>query len=269
MANELPFFRFTVQAWQNGKISLESYEHKGLFIDVCGYYWVQDCSITKAMLYKRFRDATELIDLLFKEDIIKSDEQGNLSIDFLNEQFDLLSQKRKNKQMAGKLGGLAKASNAIATLKQKSSYKDKEKYNNKNKDNNKKEPLPGSDLLLKSKEIIRKVWQLFPEKIRPDGEGKKLDSWIKEIELLIKLDGHTEKEIIDVIKWAREDDFWKDQFLSPIKLRRKNKDKIKYFEYFKIQMNGKRKKTSSRDDTKRIDPVGKDDFKDAPNVFRG
>ena len=38
MAKELPYFRFTVQDWQNKDISLESYEMKGLFIDICGFY---------------------------------------------------------------------------------------------------------------------------------------------------------------------------------------------------------------------------------------
>ena len=37
MAKELPYFRFTVQEWQNGKISLESYELQGLFMSRCGY----------------------------------------------------------------------------------------------------------------------------------------------------------------------------------------------------------------------------------------
>lgn len=41
MANELPYFRFIVQAWQNGKISLEAYELKGIFIDVYGYYYFE------------------------------------------------------------------------------------------------------------------------------------------------------------------------------------------------------------------------------------
>jgi hypothetical protein len=71
MAKELPYFRFTVQDWQNGKISLESYELQGLFISVCGYYWINDCSITMAMLKKRFRDATSLLDELVKLGIIK------------------------------------------------------------------------------------------------------------------------------------------------------------------------------------------------------
>jgi hypothetical protein len=132
MAKELPYFRFTVQEWQNGDISIESYELKGLFIDVCGFYWMRDCSIDIAMLEKRFRDAKDLIKQLIEIGILKISESNDVNIDFLDEQFDLLSNKRKKRQEAGKKGGLKKSSNAKAMLKQKSSYKD----NNKDKDNN-------------------------------------------------------------------------------------------------------------------------------------
>ena len=133
MAKELPYFRFTSQEWQNGLISLESYHLKGLFIDVCAYYWVQNCSITKAMLGKKFsNDKTELNELV-KLGILKVDKNDNVSIDFLDDQFDALSNLRKKRQLAGRKGGKQKSSNAKAKLKQNSSYKDKDK--DKDKDN--------------------------------------------------------------------------------------------------------------------------------------
>lgn len=132
MAKELPYFRFTVQDWQNGKISLESFELQGLFISVCGYYWINDCSITLAMLQKKFSNATSLLQQLVDLDIIKHEKRHDkVEIVFLNEQYDLLSEKRKRRQEAGSKGG-----NAKAMLKQKGSYKDKDnkKDNNKDKD---------------------------------------------------------------------------------------------------------------------------------------
>lgn len=132
MAKELPYFRFTAQEWQNGLISLEDYSMKGLFIDVCSYYWVQNCSVTKAMLLKKFRNDNTMIEELFTLSIIKHDSTTDLTeITFLNEQFDVLSQKRKRRQEAGRKGGKQKSSNAKAMLKQSSSYKDKDKENNK------------------------------------------------------------------------------------------------------------------------------------------
>ena len=129
MSKELPYFRFTVQDWQNGKISLESFELQGLFISVCGYYWINDCVLTLTMLRKKFSNATSLLEQLIELGIIKHENRHDkIEIVFLNEQYDLLSEKRKRRQDAGSKGG-----NAKAMLKQKRSYKDKDN----NKDNDK------------------------------------------------------------------------------------------------------------------------------------
>lgn len=131
MAKELPYFRFTVQDWQNGKIDLERFELKGIFIDLCGYYWINDCHLTLAMLHKKFSNAKALVNELIELGIIKHENRHDkVEIDFLNKQYDLLSEKRKLRQSAGSKGG-----NAKAMLKQKGSYKDKDKDNNKDKDN--------------------------------------------------------------------------------------------------------------------------------------
>jgi len=134
MAKELPYFRFTSQEWQNGNISLEGYELKGLFIDICAYYWIKDCSITLAMLEKRFNDANGLLNELFELDILLMDKKNKfVQISFLNEQFDLLSKARERRQLAGSKGGKSKTSNAKAKPKQSPSYKDKEKDKDKDK----------------------------------------------------------------------------------------------------------------------------------------
>ena len=128
MATELPYFRFTVSAWQNGKIGIESYELKGLFIDVCGYYWISDCNATLTMLKKRFSNATGLLELIELGIIKHENRHDKVEIEFLNIQYDLLSEKRKLRQSAGSKGG-----NAKAKLKQKGSYKDKDKDKDKDK----------------------------------------------------------------------------------------------------------------------------------------
>lgn len=133
MATELPYFRFTVQEWQNGDISLERYELQGFFISVCGFYWLQDCNVTLAILQKKFSNATILLQELIELNILKHENRHDkVEIVFLNKQYDLLSEKRKLRQIAGSKGG-----NAKAMLKQKGSYKDKDKDNNKDKDKDK------------------------------------------------------------------------------------------------------------------------------------
>lgn len=131
MAKELPYFRFTASEWLNDDISLESYEHKGAFIDFCAYYWSQDCDVTLEKLKKKFSNATSLLKDLISIGVIKHENKHDkIKIDFLDNQYDLLSEKRKLRQSAGSKGG-----NAKAMLKQKGSYKDKDKDNNKDKDN--------------------------------------------------------------------------------------------------------------------------------------
>lgn len=138
MSKELPYFRFTVSEWLNDDISIESYHLQGVFISVCAFYWFQDCSIAKAKLKKRFGDANEEIEELLNLRILKEDENGFIMIKFLDEQYDILSEKRRNRVEAGRKGGLARASkasnNAKAKAKQSSSYKDKDKDKDKDKE---------------------------------------------------------------------------------------------------------------------------------------
>jgi len=133
MAKELPYFRFTVAEWLNDDISLESYELKGLFADVCAFYWFKDCTINLTTLEKKFSNAKNLLEQLISLDIIKLNDDNSIEILFLDNQYDFLSEKRKKRSEAGRKGGLSKSSNAKAMLKQRSSYKDKDK--DKDKDN--------------------------------------------------------------------------------------------------------------------------------------
>lgn len=133
MSKELPYFRFTAFEWLNDDISLEDFDTKGVFIDVCAYYWFKDCSITKALLEKRFSNCQATLKHLFELGIIKTKNGSEfIDIKFLNDQFDQLSESRKRRQDAGAKGGKQSRSKAKAMLKQRASYKDKDN----NKDNN-------------------------------------------------------------------------------------------------------------------------------------
>ena len=126
MAKELPYFRFTSQEWQNGKISLESYHLKGLFIDICSYYWVQNCKVEETDLHKKFQNKIDVKKLVALK-VLKLTKKGEIKILFLDDQLKMLSKSHKLKQLAGAKGGKQKSSNAKAQLEQKPSYKDKDK----------------------------------------------------------------------------------------------------------------------------------------------
>jgi uncharacterized protein YdaU (DUF1376 family) len=62
------------------------------------------------------------------------------------------------------------------------------------------------------------------------------DNWADCYEKLIRLDGRTKDEVKAVCRWAREDAFWRKNFLSPMKLREK-KDGVPYFDLFLAKMS--------------------------------
>lgn len=230
MAKELPYFRFTASEWQNGDISLEDYSLKGFFIDLCSYYWIKDCSVTIAMLEKRFRGDNEYFKDLINLGIIKNEkENGFISISFLDEQFDMLSEQRKRRQEAGSKGGKQKSSNAKAELKQNSSYKDKDKYKDKYKD----KPKTFSDEI---RNFTGTLSSFFPDNIRNKLTEKEKLSLIDTIDKLKRIDKYTEDQILKAVKNGRNDEFWSKQFLSLSKLRKKNGDGVKYIDIF-LELN--------------------------------
>jgi hypothetical protein len=88
--------------------------------------------------------------------------------------------------------------------------------------------------------------KVFPEKVLPKTKREK-DAWIKCISDLLNKDGYSLQEINRSIIYARENTFWNGNFLSLLKLRRKDKEGVKYIDKFllgyekennKISMNG-------------------------------
>ena len=86
MAKELPYFRFTLQEWQNGNITNMSDSAQGVFINVCVFYWARDCNITEEELMERFKTKTKTIQRLIKNNVIKR-QNGIISISFLDQQL--------------------------------------------------------------------------------------------------------------------------------------------------------------------------------------
>ncbi len=179
MAKELPYFRFTVQDWQNGKISLESYELQGLFISICGYYWINDCELTLNILLKKYKNEFNLISELIDLGILKHEKRHDkIEIEFLNLQYDLLSEKRKLRQSAGSKGG-----NAKAKLKQKDSYKDKDKDKDKDNDNLLKFSFKNSLLDLGANSDLINDWLLVRKNKKATNSKTAFNSFIDEVNI--------------------------------------------------------------------------------------
>ena len=247
MAKELPYFRFTPQEWQNGKISLESYELKGLFIDICSYYWINDCSITQAMLKKRFRNDIELIDELLEYEIFTIENNTDfVVITFLNEQFDILSEARKRRQEAGSKGGKKSRSNAQAMLKQCSSYKDKDKdkdkdkYKDKDKDKDNNKFTPPTlqeviDYFLEKgykKEIAEKMHEYYNVAEWKDSRGTKIKNWKQKANSVWFKENAQEKRkeyaLDSIRKWFENSDFGERLTIQKLGVFLTNTKHIKY-----------------------------------------
>jgi hypothetical protein len=115
MSKELPYFKFYINEWVNGDITLENYELQGLFINICSYYWSKECDLSITNLNKKFRGYEMEIDELLTSKIIKLD--GDMvKISFLNEQLQSKEvQKITNKRNGSKGGRPPKKKQPIKT----------------------------------------------------------------------------------------------------------------------------------------------------------
>jgi len=102
-------------------------------------------------------------------------------------------------------------------------------YNNNNTEEYKKKDFP--EMVLKSFEPI---CSLFPAQTRPKTRNE-INSWLECIDKLDRLDGYSPRKVYYIASKVRGDEFWRDNFLSILKLRKKNKDGIKYINLFEAK----------------------------------
>lgn len=86
MAKELPYFKFFCSEWSDGDITLEDYKIQGLFINICSYYWSNNCNVDIDKLKKKFRHSKKDIDYIIDENLIKVN-NNKVEINFLIEQL--------------------------------------------------------------------------------------------------------------------------------------------------------------------------------------
>ena len=108
MAKELPYFKFFVSEWADGDITLEEFDTQGLFINLCAYYWSNDCSITLTKAKKKFKHCRpECFNELIDSGIIKL-ESDLIVINFLVDQLLEREAKSIQNSINGKKGGRPK-----------------------------------------------------------------------------------------------------------------------------------------------------------------
>jgi len=92
----------------------------------------------------------------------------------------------------------------------------------------------------KTKTAFPHFVEIFPIKYHPKTETQKI-KWLDCLDKLQRLDGYDLREVYNVSKNLRNDEFWQNNFLSILKLRNTDKNGIKYIDRFMIQHKAKQK----------------------------
>jgi hypothetical protein len=106
VSKKLPYFQFEPAQYYSGNIQFCSFESQGLFINICVFYWERDCELTINQINKKW-SRPELLDELLKEDIIKVD-GNNIIVEFLDEQYELVTATKISQSIGGKKGAEVK-----------------------------------------------------------------------------------------------------------------------------------------------------------------
>jgi len=110
MAKNFPFFKFVATEWLTGDIVYEELSTQGLFINICALYWQRDGKLSLNDINKRYK--TEIINNLTDRFFTVID--GNISINFLDEQLIDAGHISKVNSENGKKGAEAKRIKATA-----------------------------------------------------------------------------------------------------------------------------------------------------------
>lgn len=181
MAKDLPYFKFYPSEWISGDITIEDLRTQGLFINICCYYWSQECQVSFEKLQKRFKKNKKQIENLISSEIIYRDGEENktIKIKFLDKQWsEREAVKLKNKANGIKGGrprnnpmvnsGLAKNNPTITNIEEKREEEIRGENKSKPKNNepeNKQidpeetaKPTPGS---------FEEFSKIYPKKFNP------------------------------------------------------------------------------------------------------
>lgn len=107
MAKALPYFKFYCSEWNDGDITLEDMKTQGVFINICSYYWSQECDICFKKLQKRFKNYKKQIKNLQEMKIIEIKSE-KVVIKFLDKQWSERSLSKQKNRENGLKGGRPK-----------------------------------------------------------------------------------------------------------------------------------------------------------------
>ena len=187
MAKEIPYFKFYINEWINGDITLEEMEIQGVFVNICAYYWSKDCEINLSNLKKKFRGYESQIDILIQSGIIKVDVE-EIVIMFLNEQLQSKAVQKITNRENGSLGGRPKKTTEIKP----------------------------NGLFLETESKAKENPNLTNIEKRKDEKKRIYIPTLAEVELYFKDNGYTKESAIKAFHYYEENN-WKDSRNNQVK----------------------------------------------------
>jgi len=182
MAKELPYFKFEPNQWENGNIQACNREDKGLFIDLCSMYWSRlgDLSLKLAMQKLCNGNATAFNSLI-EENIFKVID-GQICIDFLNEQLIGFESLSTTNSKNARLGWENRRKNATASKSQSESNAIRE--DKSKEDKIKEKPFSPSDYLISHGASIDLIKSWFEVRKKKKGVNSEIamQGFIREVE---------------------------------------------------------------------------------------
>jgi len=112
--------------------------------------------------------------------------------------------------------------------------------NNNNINNNNSTKSKKRQYSEKTTKAFSHFAELFPLKYRPKTDAQK-NKWLDCLDKIERLDGYNLREVYNISKELRNDEFWQNNFLSILKLRNTDKNGIKYIDRFMVQHKAKQK----------------------------
>jgi hypothetical protein len=125
-----------------------------------------------------------------------------------------------------------------------SKEKDKE-YRSSTRSSTRKEKEEDKKLTSRINTILDIYYSTLDGKLL-DSMKKHNDNFIKVCKMLIVNDLYDDNDVIEAIKWARNDDFWSHNFHSFSKLRSKNPEGITYIDVFLEKLEKKPRNNQSK-----------------------
>lgn len=139
MSKDLPYFKFNVNRWITGEIHKQSYATKGVFTDICAWYWSKDCDFSYQTCIEKFPKTQ--VERLVSEEIlgINQTESGDkIYIKFLDSQKKERGKVSEKNSFSGSLGGRSKS---YGQPKKANALADKSQLEKKRKEENREEEI--------------------------------------------------------------------------------------------------------------------------------